>query len=143
VIFYSQASTIGYVGSSCSTPVSCFGLAWNDANVCSGNGICQGTDLCICNTGFYGSSCATTACSAIPVMYGRNEVGQAGNGTSTSVSLAGAQAVPSIGSKQYSFVAKSTTTSFAVMNDNTFYAFGAKFVQNTHVNLFLTISFYF
>jgi hypothetical protein len=41
-----------------SIPVrSCFGKPATDPQVCSGNGVCNSTNICICNAGFSGNEC--------------------------------------------------------------------------------------
>ena len=39
---------------------TCNGIDTNDPSVCSGVGACEGTDLCICDNGYYGANCETT-----------------------------------------------------------------------------------
>jgi alpha-tubulin suppressor-like RCC1 family protein len=43
--------------SSFSIALSCFGLSSTDPLVCSGNGNCNSTDVCVCKTGFFGKNC--------------------------------------------------------------------------------------
>jgi len=38
-------------------PPSCFGIPGNDPAVCSGNGICEDPDVCVCNDNYLGSMC--------------------------------------------------------------------------------------
>ena len=46
----------------CELP-SCYGVAANNINVCSGNGDCTSTDKCNCNNGFTGTKCETPVIS--------------------------------------------------------------------------------
>jgi len=64
-------SFIGYVGPTCTTPVTCYGFAWNNPAVCGGHGLCQGVDYCQCNAGYYGVSCTKSMCNGDAIVWGR------------------------------------------------------------------------
>jgi len=47
----------GYYGNECDITYTCYGLDSFNTNVCSGNGMCVGTDTCNCNAPFGGEEC--------------------------------------------------------------------------------------
>jgi hypothetical protein len=44
---------------------SCFGKNSSDPQICSGNGICNGTDQCSCETNYFGNQCQQTYCFGV------------------------------------------------------------------------------
>lgn len=46
---------------------TCFGKTAFDPNVCSGNGLCQSSNVCTCKDGYIGTNCEKIACHNIPV----------------------------------------------------------------------------
>jgi alpha-tubulin suppressor-like RCC1 family protein len=45
---------------------TCFGLAWDDPNVCSRVGICRASNVCACWDGYMGDTCQIAVCMGIP-----------------------------------------------------------------------------
>ncbi|MCP4716202.1 MAG: hypothetical protein GY868_13880, partial [Deltaproteobacteria bacterium] len=43
-------------------PLTCYGLAADDPNVCSGHGTCSTFDVCGCDTSYYGDECGDWSC---------------------------------------------------------------------------------
>jgi alpha-tubulin suppressor-like RCC1 family protein len=43
----------------------CFGVNFNEQNVCSGNGYCRDIDTCSCYNGFFGANCQNYTCFGI------------------------------------------------------------------------------
>jgi len=47
----------GYYGDNCENEYSCNGIAASAPTVCSGNGACVDQNVCLCNSGWWGSEC--------------------------------------------------------------------------------------
>jgi hypothetical protein len=65
-----QNNNFNIIGISCGSETSkiiqsqfsCFGKAPSDANLCSGKGICVGSNECSCASGYYGPQCQVFNC---------------------------------------------------------------------------------
>jgi alpha-tubulin suppressor-like RCC1 family protein len=44
---------------------SCYGKSFSNSDICSGNGVCVGTDICSCTNGFSGKECQFSTCFGI------------------------------------------------------------------------------
>jgi alpha-tubulin suppressor-like RCC1 family protein len=44
---------------------NCYGKSFTNSDICSGNGVCIGNDLCSCTNGFTGNECQFTTCFGI------------------------------------------------------------------------------
>ena len=41
---------------------TCYGIVYNNSNVCGSNGKCQAVDSCVCDSGYYGLDCSIPVC---------------------------------------------------------------------------------